>query len=56
MEGECKDGPGALQCGGPDLGLHQGLGPSNWQHWPDVQPGAPVNSECPRERAVEALL
>ena len=56
MEGDSKDGPWALLRGGPNPGLQQGLGPSTWQHWPDVQPGPPVSSECPREGAVEALL
>ena len=30
--------------------------PSTWQRWPDVQPAAPVNDECPQERAVESLI
>ena len=48
--------PGALLRGELGPGPQQGLGPSIWQHWPDVRPGAPVNNECPRERAVEALI
>ena len=30
--------------------------PSTWQRWPNVQPAAPVNDECPRERAVESQI
>ena len=30
--------------------------PSTWRRWPGMQPTAPVNDGCPRERAVESLL
>ena len=30
--------------------------PRTWQRCPVVQPTAPVNNECPRERAVESLV
>ena len=51
-----KDDQGVSRRGGHGLEPMRGLEPSTWRRWPDVQPAAPVNVECPRNRAVESLV
>ena len=54
--GGSKDGPGVSQHGGRGPEPQRVSEPATWQGWPDVQPAAPVNDKCPRERAVERLI
>ena len=51
-----KDDPGVSRHGGRGPEPQRVSEPSTWRRWPDVQPAAPVNDECPRERDVERLL
>ena len=51
-----KDDPGVSRHGGHSPEPQRVSEPSTWRRWPDVQPAAPVNDECPRERAVERLI
>ena len=51
-----KDDPGVSQHGGHGPEPQRVSEPGTWQRWPDVQPAAPVNDECPRERAAERLI
>ena len=51
-----KDDPGVSRRGGQGPEPQRVLEPSTWRRWPDVQPAAPVNDECPQERAVEGLI
>ena len=51
-----KDDPGVSQYGGQGPEPQRVSEPGTWQRWPGVQPAAPVNDECPRERAVERLI
>ena len=51
-----KDDPGVSRHGGRGPEPQRVSEPSTWRRWPDVQPAAPVNDDCPRERAVERLI
>ena len=51
-----KDDPGVSRHGGHGPEPQRVSEPGTWRRWPDVQPAAPVNDECPRERAVERLI
>ena len=51
-----KDDPEVSQHGGHGPEPQRVSEPGTWHRWPDVQPAAPVNDECPRERAVERLI
>ena len=53
---DSKDDQGGSRRGGHSPEPLRVSEPSTWQHWPDVQPAAPVNDECPRERAVESVI
>ena len=53
---DSKDDQGVSRHGGHGPEPLRVSEPSTWQRWPDVQPAAPVNDECPRERAVESLI
>ena len=54
--GGSKDDPEVSRHGGHGPEPQRVSEPGTWQRWPDVQPAAPVNDECPRERAVERLI
>ena len=51
-----KDDPEVSRRGGHGPKPQRVSEPSTWQRWLDVQPAAPVNNECPRERVVERLI
>ena len=51
-----KDHPGVSRHGGHGSEPQRVSEPSTWRRWSDVQPAAPVNDECPLERAVEILI
>ena len=51
-----KDGQGVSRHGGHGPEPLRVSEPNTWRRWPDVQPAAPVNDECPQERAVENLI
>ena len=51
-----KDGPGVSRHGAHGPEPQRVSEPSTWRRWPDVQPAAPVNDDCPRERAVGRLI
>ena len=51
-----KDNPEVSRHGGHGPEPQRVSEPSTWQRWPDVQPAALVNDECPLERAVERLI
>ena len=51
-----KDDPEVSQHGGHGPEPQRVSEPGTWHRWPDVQPAAPVNDECPGERAVERLI
>ena len=53
---DSKDDQGVSRRGGHGPEPLRVSEPSTWQRWPNVQPAAPVNDECPRERAVESLI
>ena len=56
QEDVSRDHQGLSQRGGHGPEPLRASEPSTWQRWLDVQPVAPVNDECPRERAVESLI
>ena len=51
-----KVGPGVSRRGGHDPEPLRVSELGTWRRWPDVQSAAPVNDECPRERAVDSLI
>ena len=53
---DSKDDQGVSRYGGHGPEPLRVSEPSAWQRWPDVQPAAPVNDECPRERTVESRI